>query len=78
MATERFPGISRDISVMGGKACIEGTRVTVGMIVMQIGEGKLPEELLVEFPYLKREDIANALKYAAWTVDAREAEVLCA
>jgi uncharacterized protein (DUF433 family) len=50
---------------MGGKACIRGMRVTVGMIVGQVAEGATPEELLREFPYLEREDITQALRYAA-------------
>jgi uncharacterized protein (DUF433 family) len=40
-------------------------RVTVGMIVGQIGEGVSGEELLVDYPYLETEDIMQALRYAA-------------
>jgi uncharacterized protein (DUF433 family) len=50
---------------MGGKACIRGLRVTVGMIVGQIGSGRSIEELLSEYPYLEREDILQALRYMA-------------
>ena len=39
---------------MGGKACIRGLRVTVGMLVGQIGAGHTVEEVLVDFPYLER------------------------
>jgi len=35
---EQFSRINHDISIMGGKACIVGTRITVGMILMQISE----------------------------------------
>ena len=68
----QFSRINHDINIMGGKACIKGTRVTVGMIVSQIGEGITIEELLDNYPYLTRDDIMEALKYAAWTVDAKE------
>ena len=34
-----FPRITQNPSVMGGKPCIRGLRVTVGMIVGQIGAG---------------------------------------
>jgi Protein of unknown function (DUF433) len=44
---------------MGGKACIRGIRVTVGMIVGQIGAGRSVDELLAEYPYLEREDICR-------------------
>jgi hypothetical protein len=40
-------------------------RVTVGMIVGQIGEGVSSEELLSDYPYLEKEDIMQALRYAA-------------
>jgi uncharacterized protein (DUF433 family) len=62
---EEFDRITRNPAVMGGKACIRGMRVTVGMIVGQVAEGATPEELLREFPYLEREDITQALRYAA-------------
>jgi len=47
-------------------------RVTVGMIVRQIGEGHSIEEILDEYPYLEREDIIQALRYAAFRVEERE------
>ncbi len=57
---------------MGGKACIRGMRVTVGMIVGQIGSGNTIEEILADYPYLEREDILQALRYAAWLAEDRE------
>jgi uncharacterized protein (DUF433 family) len=64
--------ITRDPAVMGGKACVRGMRVTVGMIVGQIGAGRSVEDLLSEYPYLEREDIMQALRYAAWVMEERE------
>ena len=58
--------------VMGGQACIRGMRVTVSMIVGQIGAGRSIDDLLADFPYLEREDILQALRYAAWRVQERE------
>ena len=72
----QFTGISHDIKIMGGKACIKGTRVTVGMIVTQISEGKTVEELLGDYPYITYEDVMQALKYAAWAVDAKEMDIV--
>jgi len=57
--------ITQDPQVMGGKACIHGMRVTVGMIVGQIGAGHSIDEVLADYPYLEREDILQALRYAA-------------
>ena len=57
--------ITQDPAVMGGKACIRGMRVTVGMVVGQIAAGHSFERVLADYPYLEREDIVQALRYAA-------------
>jgi len=58
--------ITVDSAVMGGKPCIRGMRVTVGMIVGMLASGKSREDLLKLYPYLEAEDIHQALMYAAW------------
>ena len=58
--------------MMGGKACIRGMRVTVGMVLGQIGAGRTVDEILSDYPYLEREDIMQALRYAAWRAEERE------
>jgi uncharacterized protein (DUF433 family) len=52
--------------VMGGKPCIRGLRVTVGLIVGLVARGKSNDEILAFYPYLEKEDIIQALSYAAW------------
>ncbi len=64
--------ITVDPTVMGGKACVRGLRVTVGMIVGQIGAGRAVDDLLADYPYLERDDILQALRYAAWRAEERE------
>jgi len=64
--------ITQKPEVMGGRACIRGMRVTVSMIVSQIGAGHSVEEILADYPYLEREDIMQALRYAAWLSEERE------
>jgi uncharacterized protein (DUF433 family) len=64
--------VTRRSDVMAGKACIRNMRVTVSMIVNQIGCGHNIEEILAEYPYLEREDILQALRYAAHRVEERE------
>lgn len=44
-------------------------RVTVGMIVSLIAAGR---SVLAAYPYLEREDVAQALRYAAWRVEERD------
>jgi uncharacterized protein (DUF433 family) len=73
-----FDRITRHAGVMGGKACIRGMRVTVGMIVGQVGAGRSLESLLADYPYLEREDMLQALRYAAWLAEGREFELTTA
>ena len=70
-----FDRITHDPGIMGGKACIRGMRVTVGMIVGQIGAGHEIDEILGEYPYLEREDVLQALRYAAWLAEDREVAI---
>ena len=70
-----FPRITLDPAVMGGTPCIRGQRVTVGMIVGQIGAGRSIEALLGDYPYLEREDVLEALRYAAWRAEEREVDL---
>ncbi|MDR2796379.1 MAG: DUF433 domain-containing protein [Spirochaetaceae bacterium] len=72
---EHLDRITWNPQVMGGKACIRGMRVTIGMIVGQIAEGHSIEDILDAYPYLEREDILQALQYAAWRVQEREVQL---
>lgn len=68
----RFERITYDPKIMGGKPCIRGLRVTVGMIVGLVASGRSNEEILRLYPYLAAEDIREALAYAAWRVEEYE------
>lgn len=57
---------------MGGRPCVRNMRVTVGMIVGQVAAGRTADDLLADYPYLERDDIAQALRYAAWRAEERE------
>ena len=75
--TRSFEGFSRitvNPEVMAGKPCIRGMRVTVGMILGELGAGTTIDELLASFPYLEREDILEALRFGAWLARFRELE----
>ena len=67
--------ITQQPEVMGGKACIRGMRVTVGMVLSQIGAGHSVEDVLADYPYLEREDIMQAIRYAAWRAEEREVKL---
>ena len=55
--------ITIDPEVMGGKPCIRGMRLTVGMIVEAMAAGRTTEQLLADFPYLEEADIREALAF---------------
>jgi uncharacterized protein (DUF433 family) len=72
MTLPGFDRITIDPAVMGGKPCIRGMRVTVGMIIGMIAAGKTVAELLDLYPYLEEPDVRAALSYAAWRTQERE------
>jgi uncharacterized protein (DUF433 family) len=45
------------------------------MIVGQLGAGVTIDELLDDYPYLEREDVMQALQYAAWLAQEREIDL---
>jgi uncharacterized protein (DUF433 family) len=72
---EKLDRITLNPERMGGRPCVRNMRVTVGMIVGQVAAGRTADELLADYPYLEREDIAQALRYAAWRAEEREVNV---
>ncbi len=62
--TETLDRITFNPEVMGGKPCIRGMRVTVGMIVGHINAGVSEDRLLEAYPYLEAEDIRQAIAYS--------------
>lgn len=64
-----FERITTDPQVMGGLPCIRGLRIPVATVV---ADGMTNGEILAEHPDLTREDIHEALLYAAEAVRERE------
>ena len=64
--------ITLNPSVMGGKPCIRGMRVTVSTILGLLSAGRSREEILRSYPYLESEDIDQCLPYAAWRMEERD------
>jgi uncharacterized protein (DUF433 family) len=61
-----FERITFAQEIMGGRACIRGMRITVAVIVGQVAHGASFEEILEGYPDLEREDVEQAVEYAAW------------
>lgn len=64
--------ITLNPNVMGGRPCLRGLRVTAGMITGLVATGHARAEILKLYPSLEEEDIAQALKYAAWRAEEVE------
>ena len=58
-------------AVMGGRACIRGSRVTVALILNLVANGMSTAEIADAYPYLESEDIRQALRYAAFLAEDR-------
>lgn len=63
---KKFERITYDPTVMGGKPCIRGLRVTVAMVLGLLATGHSNEDILKAYPYLQVQDIEECLAYAAW------------
>jgi uncharacterized protein (DUF433 family) len=57
--------ITADPSVMMGKPCIKGTRITVEVILRKLGGGHSIADVLDAYPSLSEEDVRAALAFAA-------------
>ena len=72
---KKFDRITIDPKVFGGKACIRGLRFPVSKILDLLAAGMSSEEILSDYPYLEKEDIVQAVKYAAWVLQEETVEV---
>lgn len=68
----RYSRITVDPGRMGGVPCIRELRIPVATVLGLLAEGLSEAEILAEYPDLEREDLHEALRYAAAAVDERE------
>jgi uncharacterized protein (DUF433 family) len=64
--------ITFDEKILAGKPIIKGTRITVSLILELLSSGMKIEDILNEYPQLKKEDILSAVKYAAMSIEDEE------
>jgi len=67
-----FQRITVKAEQMGGVPCLRGLRIPVATVVGMVADGMSVEEILEAYPDLEREDISEALRYAAEAVRERE------
>jgi len=67
--------ITIDPKVFGGKACIRGLRFPVSKVLDLLAAGMTESEILQDYPYLEKEDLQQAIKYAAWLAQDEQVEI---
>ena len=68
-AADPFDRITVEPGKCAGKPCIRGMRITVRRVLELLATFSDRGALFVEYPFLEPEDIQQALRYAAATVD---------
>jgi uncharacterized protein (DUF433 family) len=68
----RFTRVTVNPEQMGGVPCIRGLRIPVATVVAMVADGMTETEILSAYPDLERDDVAEALRYAAEVVRERE------
>lgn len=68
----RFPRITIRSDQMGGAPCIRELRIPVSVVVDMVADGMSTDEILALYPDLQREDVTEALRFAAEAVRERE------
>ncbi len=68
----RFTRITVDAKQMSGVPCVLGLRIPVATIVGMVADGMTVADILAAYPDLERDDIQEALHYAADAVRERE------
>ncbi len=75
---KRFKRITINPAQMAGVPCIRGLRIPVSTIVKMVAEGMTARKILDNYPDLKKDDIKEALRYAAEVLEEREIPLISA
>jgi len=67
--------ISINPNICFGKPCIKGTRIWVSLLLDMLADGASTEEILADYPQIRREDILAAMAYGAEMSRERYIEV---
>lgn len=72
----KFTRITVDAKQMGGVPCIRALRIPVATVVGMVAEEMREADILAAYPDLEREDIHEALRYAAAALRERELPIV--
>jgi uncharacterized protein (DUF433 family) len=75
MRPPTFDRITVEPGKCGGKPCIRGMRITVRRVLEILATHRDREDLFREYPFLEEEDLHQALRYAAASIDEELVEL---
>lgn len=64
--------ITADPEILHGRACIEGTRIPVSVILDNLADGMTEEEIIKSYPSITHVDIRAAISYASHNIKREE------
>ncbi|GEM_PF-624136 len=67
-----FFRVTKDPTIMGGKACIRDTHITVSAVIALLSSGHQREDVIRMLPVLTMEDLTEAVAYASRLIDDPE------
>jgi uncharacterized protein (DUF433 family) len=71
----KFIGIEKTPNVMGGSACIRQTRIAVWLLENARRQGVSEVDLLINYPSLTANDLANAWDYVSLNFEEIENDI---
>jgi uncharacterized protein (DUF433 family) len=74
----QFTRITVNPEQMGGVPCIRGMRMPVATIIKMVAGGMTEAEILEAYPELEKEDVQEALYFAAQAVQERQIPLITA
>jgi uncharacterized protein (DUF433 family) len=74
-ANPAFDRVTVEAGKCGGKPCIRGMRITVRRVLEILAVHRDRDELFREYPFLEEEDLQQALRYAAASIDETQVEL---
>lgn len=69
MTAPELDRIVHNPQILGGKATIRGTRISVALILEKLAWGYSAQDVIESYPHLKQEDIQAALAYAHGAIE---------
>lgn len=61
--------ITANPAICGGRPCVRGMRIRVSDVLDLLAANVLQEQILIDYPYLEKEDITACLQFASGWFD---------